>query len=158
MLDSVDYDDSGQIRFAGTAPPGTNLRIYIDNQPSGDVVADAAGRWSLAPQVAVSMADHKLRIDQIAPSGQVATRIELPFQRTTVNASELAAGHMIVQPRENLWRIARRTYGKGMQYTVIYDANRNQIRDPNLIYPGQIFSIPAAPQAGGKALAPASAR
>ncbi|HCR67353.1 MAG TPA: hypothetical protein DIW38_12725, partial [Oceanicaulis sp.] len=52
------------------------------------------------------------------------------------------AGRVIVQPGNSLWRIARRLYGEGLQYTVIYEANRDQIRDPNLIYPGQVFSAP----------------
>jgi nucleoid-associated protein YgaU len=46
---------------------------------------------------------------------------------------------------DNLWRISRKTYGRGHRYTVIYDANTDQIRDPNLIYPGQIFVTPQAP-------------
>ncbi len=48
----------------------------------------------------------------------------------------------MIQPGNNLWRIARRTYGYGIRYTVIYQANREQIRDPDLIYPGQIFVLP----------------
>ena len=44
---------------------------------------------------------------------------------------------------DNLWEISRRTYGIGHRYTVIYDANQQQIRDPDLIYPGQIFVLPA---------------
>ncbi|KAB1073929.1 LysM peptidoglycan-binding domain-containing protein [Methylobacterium planeticum] len=44
---------------------------------------------------------------------------------------------------DSLWQISRRTYGKGDRYTVIYDANQGQIRDPDLIYPGQIFVLPA---------------
>ena len=43
---------------------------------------------------------------------------------------------------DSLWQISRRTYGNGKRYTVIYDANRDQIRDPDLIYPGQIFVMP----------------
>ena len=42
-----------------------------------------------------------------------------------------------------LWNIAKRFYGNGSKYTVIYNANRNKIRNPNLIYPGQVFWIPA---------------
>lgn len=49
---------------------------------------------------------------------------------------------MIVQPGNSLWRIARRTLGGGIHYSEIYQANRDQIRDPNLIYPGQIFTVP----------------
>ncbi len=49
---------------------------------------------------------------------------------------------------DNLWSISRRAYGKGLRYTVIFDANQGQIRDPNRIYPGQVFVLPGeAPQA-----------
>ncbi|GJD60418.1 LysM peptidoglycan-binding domain-containing protein [Methylobacterium frigidaeris] len=49
---------------------------------------------------------------------------------------------------DNLWSISRRAYGKGLRYTVIFDANQRQIRDPNRIYPGQVFVLPGeAPQA-----------
>jgi nucleoid-associated protein YgaU len=47
-----------------------------------------------------------------------------------------------VQPGNSLWRIARRTYGQGTRYTVIYEANRQQIRNPDMIFPGQIFTLP----------------
>jgi nucleoid-associated protein YgaU len=47
-----------------------------------------------------------------------------------------------VQPGNNLWRIAERSFGAGLRYTEIYQANRARIRDPNLIYPGQIFAVP----------------
>ena len=63
-------------------------------------------------------------------------------RRAEIAAAALAAGQVVVQPGESLWRIARATYGKGVRYTVIYAANRDQIRDPNLIYPGQVFVIP----------------
>jgi nucleoid-associated protein YgaU len=53
---------------------------------------------------------------------------------------------------DSLWQISRRTYGKGDRYTVIYDANQGQIRDPDLIFPGQIFVLPTddASRASGR--------
>ncbi|MFN6953134.1 MAG: LysM peptidoglycan-binding domain-containing protein [Albidovulum sp.] len=48
----------------------------------------------------------------------------------------------VVVRGDNLWQISRTTYGQGIRYTVIYKANRDQIRDPDLIYPGQIFVLP----------------
>ncbi|WP_068297497.1 LysM peptidoglycan-binding domain-containing protein [Pararhodobacter sp. CCB-MM2] len=47
-----------------------------------------------------------------------------------------------VQPGHTLWHISRERYGQGEQYVIIYNANRSQIRDPDLIYPGQIFTLP----------------
>jgi nucleoid-associated protein YgaU len=49
----------------------------------------------------------------------------------------------IVSRGDSLWRISRLTYGAGMRYAVVYKANRGQIRNPDLIYPGQVFVLPA---------------
>lgn len=48
-----------------------------------------------------------------------------------------------IERGDSLWAISRRTYGEGDRYTAIYDANQDQIRDPDLIYPGQVFVLPA---------------
>jgi nucleoid-associated protein YgaU len=48
----------------------------------------------------------------------------------------------IVSQGDSLWRISRLTYGKGARYSAIYNANQDQIRDPNRIYPGQVFVLP----------------
>jgi nucleoid-associated protein YgaU len=48
-----------------------------------------------------------------------------------------------VQPGYSLWKIARDTYGEGVLYVQVYEANRERIRDPDLIYPGQVFLLPA---------------
>jgi nucleoid-associated protein YgaU len=50
-----------------------------------------------------------------------------------------------VQPGFTLWGIAQERMGDGMFFVQVYDANRDRIKDPNLIYPGQVFSIPASP-------------
>lgn len=42
-----------------------------------------------------------------------------------------------------LWGIAKKFYGNGSKYTIIYDANKDKITNPNLIYPGQVLTIPA---------------
>jgi nucleoid-associated protein YgaU len=47
-----------------------------------------------------------------------------------------------VEKGSNLWRISRGVLGRGIRYTEIYAANSSQIRDPKLIYPGQVFVIP----------------
>lgn len=48
-----------------------------------------------------------------------------------------------VKPGDCLWNIAKAIYGKGSDYTKIYNANKGVIgSNPNLIYPGQVFTIP----------------
>ena len=155
-LDIVDYDAGGDIRFAGTAPPGATIRLYVDDAHVGDAIAGADGRWSLAPAGAVAQGEHRLRLDQVDGAGRVAARVEQPFQRAAVAALEAGVQRVVVQPRQNLWRIARRAYGQGVRYTEIYAANRDVISDPARIYPGQVFAIPGAAAPAG-ASTPASA-
>ena len=77
------------------------------------------------------------------PSGKVIARVESPFSRAEITTGLPAETAVIVQPGNSLWRIARRVYGEGVRYSVIYQANREQIRNPDLIYPGQIFVVPS---------------
>ena len=142
-LDIIDYDDKGAIRFAGRAATATTVRVYIDNGAVGDGQVDGAGGWTVTPSGVVEPGVHTVRVDSLDSGGRVLARVELPFQRAAIASSELAGGRMVVQPGQNLWRIARGVYGRGVQYTVIYLANREQIRDPRLIYPGQAFALPA---------------
>jgi nucleoid-associated protein YgaU len=58
------------------------------------------------------------------------------------DAERFASGKAIIRRGDNLWTIARRVYGEGIKYTTIYDANTGQIRDPDEIYPGQVFELP----------------
>ena len=57
-------------------------------------------------------------------------------------------GKVVVQPGNSLWRLARTTYGSGLRYTIIYQANKEKIANPDLIYPGQVFQLPADGQGG----------
>ncbi|WP_372618415.1 LysM peptidoglycan-binding domain-containing protein [Falsiroseomonas sp.] len=141
-LGLVDYDEAGSIRFAGTAAPGATVRLYVNDRHAGDAKADAQGQWALAPGETIAYGRHRLRLDQIAAAGAVAARIEVPFQRDRVAEGPAAEGRVVVQPGNNLWRLARAAYGSGMRFTVIYEANRDQIRNPDLIFPGQVFALP----------------
>lgn len=155
-LDVVQYDDQGRIRFTGHAKAGSEVRLYVDNKPVGEAKANAEGQWTLTPQSNLAPGVHSLRTDEIAPDGRVMARSQVPFARATL-ADALKAGDAIVQPGDCLWTIARQTYGHGVEYTAIFDDNRSEIRNPNLIYPGQVFEMPSAQEAA-HAPSPASLR
>jgi len=63
--------------------------------------------------------------------------------------SVLDTGSVIIRRGDNLWRLSRRVFGQGIRYTSIYDANRDQIRDPALIFPGQVFELPTPQEEWG---------
>ena len=142
-LDTIEYDAKGNIVLGGRASPGGRVMVYLDNRLIGSAEADAQQRWRVTPEAAVSPGLHTLRIDEVDVAGKVVARLETPFSRAEFRLPTGGEALVIVQPGNSLWRIARRTYGRGIQYVQIFAANRDQIRDADLIYPGQIFLIPA---------------
>jgi hypothetical protein len=143
-LGTLDYGEHGDARLSGQAPPGATVRAYLDNQPVGTATAGPDGRWTLAPEHPIAPGAHQLRLDQLGAHGRVIARLQLPFRREQLAGQPLAPGSAVVQPGNSLWVIAHRAYGAGMRYTLIFAANKSQIRDPNLIYPGQVITVPAA--------------
>ncbi len=143
-VESVDYDAKGQVALGGRAQPGSAVQLYLDNLLVGWAHTDPEGRWRLSPERAVTPGLYTLRADQVTEAGKVTARVELPVQVSQVPASLPEGRSVVVQPGNSLWRIARSTYGQGVRYTQIYEANRSQIRDPDLIYPGQIFALPVS--------------
>jgi len=119
----------------------------LKNKHIGTATVDENGNWALTPENEIAAGKYNLRADQLDPKGDVISRVEIPFQRAPAEDVILAKGGLeiraIVQPGNSLWRIARRMYGEGTEYTLIYQANENQIKDPDLIYPGQIFTLPS---------------
>lgn len=86
--------------------------------------------------------------DQTSNPDQVPTMVAEPVGNP--GDERFAAGRAIIRRGDNLWSIARRVYGHGMRYTTIYQANRGQIRNPNLIYPGQVFALPTQNDPAGQ--------
>ena len=146
QIDVVDYDQDGQVVIGGQAAPGAELRLYVDDSFAGRATGGQDGGFRFQPEETIPPGIYRLRVDQIdAATGETVARAETPFQREAVVPPLPEHGRVVVQPGASLWRIARNVYGHGVQYTVIYQANSTQIRDPDLIYPGQVFTVPAVP-------------
>ncbi|MCH9012048.1 MAG: LysM peptidoglycan-binding domain-containing protein [Proteobacteria bacterium] len=143
VLETVDYDARGRTAVGGRAEAGRRLIIYLDDKPVAHAAAGADGRWSATLARSISPGLHRLRVDQLGADGQVTARVETPFSRAALVATLPEEMAVIVQPGNSLWRIARRVYGQGVRYSVIYRANQERIGDPDLIYPGQIFIVPS---------------
>lgn len=142
-VDTVDYGD-GKLTISGHGDAGKDVHLYIDNRFIGRATTDDDGKWSLTPDTDITPGTYTLRADMVGKDGEVLARREMPFQRAEPSETEnLKAGtFVVVQPGNSLWRLARRTYGQGTRYHQIYEANREQIQTPELIYPGQVFRLP----------------
>jgi len=140
-LEAAEYGGTDQLLLSGHADPGARLNVYAGNRLLGTATADSAGKWSLAAAYRQPMGAVELRLDQLAADGSVARRAAAPFSLPAGTAIR-DGNTYVVQHGNSLWRIARQVYGHGIRYTTIYDANRDQITDPERIYPGQQFKLP----------------
>jgi nucleoid-associated protein YgaU len=145
QISTMDYDQHGQTTITGQATPGTTVRAYLDDKVVAEGKAGPDGRWKMAPAEPVGEGQHTLRLDRLAQDGKPVARLELPFARLAV---AVVAGDNVrrlhVVRGDNLWNIARAHYGEGWRHTMIFEANKDQIRNPHLIYPGQVFIVPKA--------------
>ncbi|MGK7754499.1 MULTISPECIES: LysM peptidoglycan-binding domain-containing protein [unclassified Roseovarius] len=146
-LDAISYSDTGEVELSGRGAKDGFVRVYLDNTPVTTSRIEADGSWqSDLPEVDTGV--YTLRIDEVDADGNVTSRVETPFKREdeTLLAEATQAGKLVqavtVQPGYTLWGISRRNYGEGIEYVRIFEANRDRIRDPDLIYPGQVFTIP----------------
>ena len=150
-LDTITYDDNGEVKLAGRATGEGFVQAYLNGASVGTATIQADRSWQI-DLVGVEPGVYTLRLDEVSAQGEVVSRMETPFKRevaTEVAATmadqvteETRAAVRTVQPGNTLWAIASDTYGDGIKYVYVYEANRDLIRDPDLIYPGQVFVLP----------------
>lgn len=149
-LDTIGYSDTGNVELGGRAAVGSvEIRAYLNNRVVAQLPVDANGTWrGEVPDVDAGV--YTLRVDAVTDDGTVASRIETPFKReepavlaaATAAAADGVVRAVTVQAGDTLWAIARERYGEGLLYVQVFEANRTAIRDPDLIFPGQVFDLP----------------
>jgi nucleoid-associated protein YgaU len=148
VLDTISYSQQGDVELAGRAQDQTaEVRVYLNNRAITNLSVDAAGHWRGAlPDVDEGI--YTLRVDEVTAAGTVSSRVETPFKReapAVLAAASTGEGPLkaiTVQAGATLWAIARDRYGDGTLYLRVFEANASTIRDPDLIYPGQVFDLP----------------
>ncbi len=142
-------DDQGKWNYSGgsTIKPGT-FTLRLDQM---DAKGDVASRIEVpfkreepAKAAAVVAAANP-------PVAASPPKVETPAVETKVVSASSSVSvevakptSLTIQPGDNLWVISRNLYGAGRQYTVLYEANKALIKNPRLIYPGQIITTPQA--------------
>lgn len=151
-LDTITYDPAGEVVLTGRAFGDGFVQVYLNNAPINRLAVAPDGSWRTdLPDVDKGV--YTLRIDEVDSDGDVLSRIETPFQREDpddladamaeqTDDPQFTLATRTVQPGATLWAIAKERYGSGVQYVTVFEANRDRIRDPDLIYPGQVFILP----------------
>jgi nucleoid-associated protein YgaU len=167
---SVDAAAAGGLIAKGSADPNATVRLFLNQATLADAKTQSDGRWSLTIKHGMSPGGYIMHADVINPGdATVVASANTPFvypaapvpappvaptaasasaeQSSAPSASPadpviesvqtklVAAGH-------TLWALSQRYYGDPTRYPAIYQANRAQILNPNVIFPGQVFVVP----------------
>jgi nucleoid-associated protein YgaU len=142
-LDRISYADQGDLIASGRGPAGVLIRVYVNAELKAEIQCNADGQWEARIPQEIAQSAQVLRFDEISTDGIVLSRLETPFDYSPVaSVQEVRQRKIVVQKGDYLWKFAQQYYGEGLRYSVIFSANSKLIRDPDLIYPGQVFTVP----------------
>jgi len=144
FLGEAKADDLGKWNYAGgtSIKPGT-FTLRLDQM---DAKGDVASRIEV-PFKREEAAKAAAVVAAANPPAKVETpvaEVKVESAPATVKVEVAKPTSLTIQPGDNLWVISRNLYGFGRQYTVLYEANKALIKNPRLIYPGQIITTPLA--------------
>ena len=167
-IQSVEAEAPGGLVAKGSAEPNTALRLYLNQADIAEAKTQADGRWSLTIKSGMTPGGYLIQADEINPSGAtVVASANAPFEypdmpavppvqaaatapASPAQSSAPSAADAVVESVQTkrvvtghtLWALSKTYYGDPTHYPVIYEANRAQIHNPNVIYPGQVFVVP----------------
>jgi len=126
------------------APSADDLKKELDSHKLGTdkVQVEVKGDTAI---IKGEVADQSIFEKAIIAVGNTLGVSKVEASEMKVAGSDAAAPvFYTVKKGDNLWKIATRHYGKGKgpKYTVIFEANKPMLKDPDLIYPGQVLRIP----------------
>ncbi|TIV52826.1 LysM peptidoglycan-binding domain-containing protein, partial [Mesorhizobium sp.] len=154
-VDGLDSDGVNVVARAAVPferEPGESIAAVAPNEtktgeakPAESKLAQVQGAGSQAAEAkptaeAATPAETPANVAEATPSTDVA--------ETVAPKLEHADGAVIIRRNDTLWRISRRVYGHGTRFSTIYLANKDQIRDPDRIWPGQVFKVPSKSKEG----------
>jgi nucleoid-associated protein YgaU len=164
---SVEADSAGGLVAKGSAEPNATVRLYLNQANLAEAKTQSDGRWSLTIKQGITPGGYVMRADEIGSSANVVASADTPFDypdawAPTSPAALIAASASPAQPSASspadpvvasvqtkrvatghtLWALSQSYYGDPTRYPAIVEANRAQIRNPNLIYPGEVFVVP----------------
>jgi LysM repeat protein len=167
-IQTVEADAAGGLVAKGSAEPNATVRLYLNQADLADAKTQSDGRWSLTIEHGMTPGGYLMQADVINPGGAtVVASANTPFEYPaapgpapptapvaasasveqssarspadpvieSVQTKRVATGH-------TLWALSQSYYGDPTRYPAIYEANKWEIHNPNLIYPGEVFVVP----------------
>ena len=139
---AIVWRDASRILISGTSRGGVRVTVNDAKGQFGAALVLADGAWQVAGSLDMDITVNQLRFALFDDANQIIARYDLP-----VKARDLAKGQdgsplIVVNKGDMLWRIAYHQLGEGVKYVDIVRRNQQDITNPDLIYPKQIFAVP----------------
>ena len=125
----------------GTANIGESVQAIIDNNLIRETKIEN-NDWKIILKDFLEYGYHSLDINLLDNNKISIKNYKFPFVRKEFRKNLMKDDYVVIEPGDMLWKIAYKIYGDGWKYIEIFDSNKEQISNPDLIFPGQIFLLP----------------
>lgn len=139
-VSKIQASEVGSVRVDGYGKDNHKIRLYLNNKYVGEKsVHNKTNKWFIRFDQKLEEKSYDLRADMLNSKGKVISRVEYSFTPKLYKGEKEL---YVIKLGDNLWNIAKKNYGSGFDYVIIFKANKEQIKDPDLIYPKQVIVIP----------------
>ena len=139
---AIVWRDASSILISGTSRGGIRVAVNDAKGQFGEALVLADGAWQVAGSLDMDIAVNQLRFVLFDDANQITARYNLPFKARDLAKGQDGSPLVVVNKGDMLWRIAYQQLGDGVKYVDIVRRNKQDITDPDLIYPKQIFAVP----------------
>ena len=139
---AIIWRDASRILISGTSRGGVRVTVNDEKGQFGEALVLADGAWQVAGSLDMDIAVNHLRFALFNDANQIIARYDLPIKARDLAKGQDGSPLVVVNKGDMLWRIAYHQLGEGVKYVDIVRRNQQDIADPDLIYPKQIFAVP----------------
>jgi len=139
---AIVWRDASRILISGTSRGGVRVTVNDAKGQFGEALVLADGVWQVAGSLDMDIAVNHLRFALFDDANQIIVRYNLPIKARDLAKGQDGSPLVVVNKGDMLWRIAYHQLGEGIKYVDIVRHNKQDISNPDLIYPKQIFAVP----------------
>ena len=139
---AIVWRDASRILISGTSRGGVRVTVNDAKGQFGEALVLANGAWQVAGSLDMDIAVNHLRFALFDEANHIIARYDLPVKARGLAKGKDGSPRVVVNKGDMLWRIAYHQLGEGVKYVDIVRRNQQDINDPDLIYPKQIFAVP----------------
>ena len=139
-LDLVEYSPKGRLMLSGRSKMSDKILLFLNDYFIGESLPDSTGLWTFLSNDSYEYKKANLRLEVSA--NNLDSKKSFVTDIFDHDLDNMKGKSLIVQPGNSLWRISRSILGGGVLYTEIFKNNIEIIKNPDLIYPGQVLKLP----------------